>query len=112
MSNAFISPDYKITDWASLEPYFKQLLERTPNSAEEFKQWLKDRSDLESIVSEDLAWRYIRMTCDTMDKTKEEAYLYFVSEIQPQIAPIENELNKKQQQSPYVVEFTDSAYRI
>jgi len=112
MSNAFIPTDYKVTDWASLEPYYKQLLERTPNSPEEFKQWLKDRSDLESIVSEDLAWRYIRMTCDTMDKAKEEAYLNFVSEIQPKISPLENELNKKQQQSPYVTNFTDSAYKI
>ena len=89
MNTAFISPEYKITDWASLEPYYTRLLERDINSVDEYKQWLKDRSDLESIVSEDLAWRYIRMTCDTTDKTREEAYLYFVSDIQPKISPMQ-----------------------
>lgn len=114
MSNAttFISPGFKVTDWASLEPFFKQLLERPINSREDMQQWLKDRSDLESIVSEDLAWRYIRMTCDTTDKAREEAYLYFVSEIQPQIAPVENDLNKKMAESPYASGFTDTGHKI
>lgn len=114
MSNAttFISPDFKVTDWQGLEPFFKQLLERPINSSEEMQQWLKDRSDLESIISEDLAWRYIRMTCDTTDKAREEAYLYFVSEIQPQIAPVENDLNKKMAESPYAGEFADMGHKI
>lgn len=108
----FIQPDFKITDWATLEPFFKQLLDRPINSREDMAQWLKDRSDLESVVSEDLAWRYIRMTCDTADKEKEQAYLYFVSEIQPQISPIDNELNEKMAASPYLKEFGDTAHTI
>lgn len=110
--SSFISKDYKITDWQSLEPYFTQLLERPVNSKDDLAQWMKDRSDLESVVSEDLAWRYIKMTCDTTDKEKEQAYIYFVSEIQPKISPIENDLNKKLADSPYTKEFTDSAYKI
>lgn len=108
----FIPLDYKVTDWASLEPYFTQLTQRQINSPEEFKQWLKDRSDLESIVSEDLAWRYIRMTCDTANKEIEDAYLYFVSEIQPQISPIENTLNEIMAHSPFAKQLTDSAHSI
>lgn len=46
-------------------------------------------------MSEDLAWRYIRMTCDTTDKAKEEAYLFFVQEIEPHMAPYSDLLNKK-----------------
>jgi oligoendopeptidase F len=111
-TTSFISKDFKITDWASLEPYFKQLIEKPINSAADFEQWLIDRSDLESIVSEDLAWRYIRMTCDTTNKEIEDAYLYFVSEIQPHISPVENELNEIMANSPYAKELTDSAHKI
>jgi hypothetical protein len=30
-----------------------------------------------------MAWRYIRMTCDTLNKEHEESYLQFVQHIQP-----------------------------
>ena len=111
-TTSFISKDYTITDWAHLEPYFTQLLQRDINSKADLAQWLKDRSDLESVVSEDLAWKYINMTRDTTDKEKEQAYIDFVSEIQPQISPIENDLNKKLESSPYTKQFSDSAHKI
>ncbi len=110
--SSFISKDYTITNWENLEPYFTQLKEREINSKDDLAQWMKDLSDVESVVSEDLAWRYIKMTCDTTDKEKEQAYINFVSEIQPKIAPIENELNQKLADSSYANEFTESGYKI
>jgi len=111
MSN-FISKNYTITTWENLAPYFTQLLEREINNTADLTQWLKDLSDVESVVSEDLAWRYIKMTCDTTDKEKEKTYLHFVSEIQPKISPIENDLNKKLAASPYIQKLTDGGYTI
>lgn len=110
--SSFIPKDYTITTWENLEPYFTQLLEKKINNKADLAQWLKDLSDVESVISEDLAWRYIKMTCDTTDKEKEQAYINFVSEIQPKISPIENELNKKLANSPYTKEFTESGYKI
>ena len=46
-------------------------------------------------MSEDLAWRYVKMTCDSNNKDLEQAYLFFVTEIEPQISPINDQLNKK-----------------
>lgn len=106
----FIDKNFKISDWNSLEPYYIQLLDRNMDSAEALHQWLKDRSDLESIVEEDMAWRYIRMTCDTTDKQREEAYLYFVSEIDPKIAPLNDKLNRKMCESPFLKELSDPQY--
>lgn len=110
--SSFISKDYTITTWDNLEPYFTKLLNREINGKDDLAKWMKDLSDVESVVSEDLAWRYIKMTCDTTDKEKEQAYINFVSEIQPKISPIENELNQKLASSPYAKDFTQSGYKI
>ncbi len=61
----------------------------------DLKEWFSDRSELESALSEDFAWRYIRMTCDTADQKLVEDLNFFIEEIQPKIAPENDELNKK-----------------
>ena len=97
----FIPEDFKVTTWETLEPYFKNLLDRDINSKENLEQWLKDMSELESVVSEDACWRQIKMTCDTTDKSLEEAFTFFCMEIQPKIQPYADLLNKKLINSPF-----------
>src|ERR1700737_3698795 len=91
----FLPKEFEVRDWTGLEPYFKNLLERKIDSAEDMEKWLKDMSELESGVSEDANWRQIRMTCDTKNKELEEAFTYFVLEIQPQIQSYSDKLNRK-----------------
>src|SRR6201996_1619064 len=81
--------------WETLEPLFKELTERPINSVDELEHWLRDRSELEAALEEDFAWRYIRMTCDTTDAELLQKFQYFATEIEPKIAPYNNELNKK-----------------
>ncbi|MEK0420204.1 MAG: hypothetical protein RLZZ161_55 [Bacteroidota bacterium] len=97
----------------NLKSLFNQLIEQPIQTKDEFTQWLKEISDLESSVSEDLAWRYIRMTCDTTNKEHEVAYLDFVQNIQPELAPLEDQLNRKVVASPFAKEAEqDEAVRI
>ncbi|NNV56806.1 M3 family oligoendopeptidase [Limnovirga soli] len=91
----FLSPDFTVTTWEALEPYFKTLLDREIDSLSALEQWLKDMSEVEAAVSEDACWRQIRMTCDTTDKALEEAFTYFCMEIQPKLQPYADALNKK-----------------
>ncbi|HSZ87385.1 MAG TPA: hypothetical protein VK787_15235, partial [Puia sp.] len=65
----FLPEDFTITTWENLEPYFKDLAERKISSKSDLEKWLKDSSELEAVVSEDVSWRQIRMTCDTENKT-------------------------------------------
>ncbi|MEM8966296.1 MAG: M3 family oligoendopeptidase [Bacteroidota bacterium] len=96
--------DFKVTSWEALKPYYDNLLERDITSAADLQQWFQDRSELEAILSEDLAWRYIKMTCDTTNEQLRESYTEFVTQIQPKIAPVSNELNKKALANPYLGE--------
>ena len=109
----FISADFHVENWDTLKPYFQNCLDRTIDSSEDFQTFLRDLSELESVVSEDLAWRYIRMTCDTENKGLEESYIYFVNEIQPHIAPFEDQINQKIASSQFTDNLSqDEAYFI
>jgi oligoendopeptidase F len=108
----FLPNTIKITSWDILAPYFNQLLERPINSINDLENWLKDRSELEAFVSEDLAWRYVKMTCNTEDKELENAYLFFVTEIEPQISPINDKLNRKLVECRFINELEEEKYFI
>ena len=94
-------PEILNIDWISLEPIFNELLSRNISSVAELEKWLVDRSEIEAALEEDFAWRYIRMTCDTADETLLKDFQFFATEIEPKIAPINNQLNKKFVDSPY-----------
>lgn len=94
-------PENLKVNWESLEPIFNELLERSINSVTQMKKWLLDRSELEAALEEDFAWRYIRMTCDTTDEKLLGDFQFFATEIEPKIAPISNQLNKKFIESPF-----------
>lgn len=94
-------PETLNIDWISLEPIFNDLLSRNISSVSELEKWLLDRSEIEAALEEDFAWRYIRMTCDTTDETLLKDFQFFATEIEPKIAPINNQLNKKFIESLY-----------
>lgn len=96
----FVPEDFQVSDWETLKPFFEKLLGRPIATENELKQWLRDRSELESVVSEDLGWRYIRMTCYTDKVEYSKAYQDFIQNIQPHVAPYSDQLNKKVLDSP------------
>jgi oligoendopeptidase F len=106
----FVPKDFTVTGWNSLEPFFKNLLDRNIDTKTSLEQWLKDQSELEAMVNEDACWRQIRMTCDTENKTLEEAFNFFFMEIQPKIQPYADALNKKLVNHPLVNELDATKY--
>ena len=110
LERKFLPADFRVTDWPGLEPYFKNLLERNIASRSDLEQWMKDSSELEAVVSEDACWRQIRMTCDTENKQLEEAFTFFVMEIQPKIQPYADKLNRKLIESAFVKALDEKKY--
>ncbi|OYZ49263.1 MAG: oligoendopeptidase F, partial [Sphingobacteriales bacterium 24-40-4] len=98
--------------WGNLEPIFNELINRPLNSVNDLEQWLRDRSEIEAALEEDFAWRYIRMTCDTTDEKLLTDFQFFATEIEPKIAPLNNELNKKFIQSPFAEQLDEAKYYV
>ena len=106
----FVPANFVVTDWQSLEPWFKNLLERNIDTKESLEQWLLDQSELEAVVSEDACWRQIKMTCDTANKELEEAFNFYCMELQPKIQPLADALNKKLINHPLAKELDANKY--
>lgn len=108
----YLPTQLTVDQWSTIDPYFKELLSREISSVAALEKWLRDRSELESFLSEDFAWRYIKMTCDTANPELMNSYNFFVSEIDPHIAPYANELNKKLVGHPLADQLDTEKYRI
>jgi oligoendopeptidase F len=109
----YLPQDQVLNTFNDVKPIFDELLSREINTKEVFVQWLMDLSELEAFLEENGAWRYIKMSINTVDTSLSESYTYFVSEIQPKLAPLNHALNEKMMQCPFVVELnTDPAYAI
>lgn len=106
----FLPENYTVTTWESLQPYFEDLVNRTLDSKAALDKWLLDVSELDAVISEDACWRQIRMTCDTTDPALEEAFTYFVMEIEPKMKPYSFELNKKLVNCPFAKDLDHSMY--
>jgi oligoendopeptidase F len=106
----FVPKEFMVTDWQNLESFFKDLLDRNIDSKDRLEKWLHDLSELEAVVSEDACWRQIKMTCDTEDKTLEEAFNFYCIELQPNIQPYADALNKKLVNHPLTKELDTKQY--
>jgi oligoendopeptidase F len=106
----FLPEDFAVTDWEALEPYFRNLEERKLDSREALEKWLLDMSELEAVVNEDACWRQIKMTCDTENKQLEEAFTYFCMQIQPQIQPYADRLNRMLVANPFIKDLDQKQY--
>ena len=106
----YLPQNFTVTEWPILEPYFKELVEREISDKASLEKWMHDMSELEAAVNEDACWRQIKMTCDNENKVLEEAFNFFCLQIQPQIQPYSDALNKKLINSPYLKELDEKEY--
>ena len=108
----FIDENLMVDSWEKIEVYFKSLLERDINSVNDLKQWMLNRSELESVLEEEQAWRYIKMNIDTIDQKLAKDFAFWIQEISPKVAPFSHKLNVKLNSSPFLKELDNEKYRI
>ncbi len=110
---SYVAENLVIDSWEKIKPSFEDLVNRSIESKDDYKKWLLDKSELEAVLEEDAAWRYIKMTIDTRKTELSEAYTFFVTKIQPELAPFEDKLNKKMIDSAFFDEFNkDQDYQL
>ncbi|MCB0662104.1 MAG: M3 family oligoendopeptidase, partial [Saprospiraceae bacterium] len=108
----YLPDDFKVTTWSKLKPYFSELENREINSAEELERWILDRSEIDAVFGEDFRWRYIRLSQNSEDEQANEMYQYAVQELMPKISVVENELNIKLVNSPYLKDLNPDIFYI
>ena len=108
----FLGEEFELSTWESVKPFYENLVSRSIENVQDLRKFFADRSELESYLSENFAWRYIKMTCDTADKEVKTHFDQFVGEIQPQLAEYDDILNKKTLENPFLNELTEMGFDI
>jgi oligoendopeptidase F len=98
----FVPNDLDTNSWAALEPFFIQLENKSIQTLPELQQWLKDWSELETVVSENARWLYVHTTLDTANVDARNALINMYQHIQPQLSTWDNKLAKKFVASPAI----------
>lgn len=109
-TRCYLPEAFRIDSWDDLSSYFEELESRALSSKEDLEKWLQDCSELESVISEDVCWRQIRMTCDTEDPQLAKSFEFFMSSIQPMIQSAADRLNQKLIGSPFSVALDSEKY--
>ncbi|MFT4545294.1 MAG: oligoendopeptidase F [Bacteroidia bacterium] len=108
----YLSEEFNVESWDALEPMFEELLNRELSSLTELEGWIQDLSEVEAVLSEETAWRYIRMNIDTTNKEYAKAFDFMVTEIDPNAAPYADQFNKKVLDCPFSNELDSDKYAI
>lgn len=112
LSRKYLPEKLEVSDWSSVESFFKELLNRKIESADDLKWWLRNKSELEAFLQEELGWRYIRMSCDTTNEDYSNAFNFFVGEIQPKISPLSHQLDQFLLRNPFLSALKGRGYEI
>lgn len=109
LSRKYIPEEFAV-EWDNIKSILEELENRTIASTSELEIWLKNKSELEAVLAEEFAWRYIRMNIDTTNEDYSKAFSFYVQEISPKMAPYGDRLNKKLMQCPFTKDLKGQAY--
>ena len=108
----YIAHDLQIETWDSIQGYFLDLETRELKSCDDLETWLLHRAELDAVLEEEMAWRYIEMNCDTNNEHHANRFNAFVEHIEPHISSAENKLDKKLLLSPFLNQIDQKKYLI
>ncbi len=74
---------------------YERLLALTVDCESELEEFVLLRSELEAAVHQRCSILYIRMTCQTDDPSRAQAYRHFIEDVQPVVGEMTNRLDKK-----------------
>lgn len=98
--------------WEDVAPSFEELLQRPIGSVQDLSEWISERSELESRLSETICWAYIQLSADSQNQQANQRYQYAVQHILPKLDPLDQALNQKLVASPYLNQLDARRYEI
>ncbi|MBM7560206.1 M3 family oligoendopeptidase [Marinitoga litoralis] len=105
----YFKKEINLNSWDEVKGELEKLLNEDINSVEELLSFLEKWSELDSILSEEMAWRYIKMTCDTKEENS-KAFNEFYANIVSPAQEYDFLLKKKFYDSPFRNELKGESY--
>jgi len=96
----FVPTPFDVDSPEAVKSIYQGLLDQSPCNAEELRHWILHWSELESVLRETSARRYIAMTCDTQDSHAAKEFEHFTTAIEPISAEMSDLLKRKLLEHP------------
>ncbi len=97
----YLPEDERLETWDAVQHYAEELLNRPIDSAEALENWLLDRSEFESVMSERLARKYIAFTRHSTDESRKTAHEQYMTQVIIPYKEWANRLDRKYIDSPH-----------
>ncbi len=101
---------FDVTSWDQVRTIIEGLLESELNSPNELILMLGKASSLSKALSDELSWRYIRMTLNADDENYGKAYNDFYANVYAKTEPYRFQMQKKFNACSYASQLDDNKY--
>lgn len=91
----FVPDEADLTDPQQVKRVYQLLLDREIASAQQLEDWLADRSETDAAVDQAGSILYVRMTCQTDDASRADAFQAFVEHVEPEVKSLSDQLDRK-----------------
>lgn len=106
----YYSSTLDITNWEVVETELKKLLVQPINSADELLDFLKKYTEYRKILSDELSWRYIKMSQHADDPEYEKKFTQFYANIYAKAEPYDFKIKQKFYDSEFKKDLSDEVY--
>jgi oligoendopeptidase F len=106
----FFNEELDVNSWTALESILKELLASPINSASQLILFMEKVSELDAIIDEEMAWRYIKMTRFADNEQYEKEFNDFYAEIVSKMKPYTFKIQKKFYDNPHRQELDKPEY--
>lgn len=108
----FYDYNFKTDQWDFVKKELEDLLNFSLNSKNDLITFLEKNSELNELIADEMAWRYIRMTCQSDNEALEKAFNDFQEQIISPMQSYDFQLKKKFYDSPFRNELNPNEYHL
>ena len=106
----YLGEDFLVSDASSVKAHLEALADTEPQTAEELITLIEHFSQINMAIEDEMSRRYVAMTTDTLDETKEKAFNDFYASVVTMAEPIKLRILKLYYFSPYRNDLPAHAY--
>ena len=108
----FYNESFKTDDWDFLKAELENLQIMEINNATDLLTFLEKKSEFDELIADEMAWRYIKMTCDSANEALLNAFNEYQEKIISPMQTYDFELKKKFYTSPFRNELNEKQYKL
>jgi len=104
--------DFDVSSWEQVQAFLEELVQHDVSTIDNLETMLLKYSDLLKCMADELSWRYIKMTVNADDETKEQAYNDYFANIYAPAEAYQFKIKKRFYESPVRTELESRKYSL